>query len=83
MRTYWKKPEGASWDATLLAQVFITVNRNGEVVDIRFSQKSRDNRFDELAEKTIRTAAPMPPFPAVMQKETTVIGLRFKPGELL
>ena len=65
-----------------IAEIFEVIDRVSEN-SVRFSQKSRDNRFDELAEKTIRTAAPMPPFPAVMQKETTVIGLRFKPGELL
>jgi colicin import membrane protein len=82
VRTYWKKPEGASWDATLLASVVITVNRNGEVTGIRFTQRSRNAQFDVLAEKTIRTAAPMPAFPAVMLQESTEIGLNFKPGEL-
>jgi len=35
-----------------------------------------------LVEKTIKSAAPMPHFPALMQQETTVVGFKFRPGEL-
>lgn len=82
VRSKWALPEMRSWDATLLAQVFITINRNGDVVHIEFERRSRDPLFDQLVEKTIRSAAPMPPFPALMQQDTTDVGFKFKPGEL-
>ena len=82
VRSKWALPEMRSWDATLLAQVLITINRNGDVVNIEFERRSRDPLFDQLVEKTIRSAAPMPPFPALMQQDTTEVGFKFKPGEL-
>ena len=75
-------PEMRAWDSTLLAQVFITINRNGDVVNIEFERRSRDPLFDQLVKKTIRRAAPLPPFPPLMQQDTTEVGFKFKPGEL-
>ena len=82
VRSKWVLPEMRAWDPTLLAQVFITINRNGDVVNIEFEGRSRDPLFDQLVEKTIRSAAPMPPFPPLMQQDTTGVGFKFKPGEL-
>ena len=82
VRNLWVLPEMRKWDANLLAMVVITINKSGEVTRIQFDQRSTDPHFDQLVEKTIRSAAPMPPFPALMQQETTVVGFKFKPGEL-
>ena len=77
----WVLPEG-KWDANLLAMVVITINKNGEVTRIQFDQRSTEPLFDQLVEKTIRSASPMPRFPALMQQETTEVGFKFRPGEL-
>ena len=82
VKSKWALPEMRVWDATLLAQVYITINRNGDVVKIEFENRSRDPLFDQVVEKTIRSAAPMPPFPPLMQQATTEVGFKFKPGEL-
>jgi colicin import membrane protein len=82
VRSYWILPEMRSWDTTLLAQVVITINKEGEVLRIQFEQRSRDPLFDQMVERTIRSASPMPRFPAIMQQETMEVGFNFKPGEL-
>jgi len=82
VKSFWVLPEMRKWDSSLLAQVVITINKDGAVVSIQFDQKSRDPLFDQLVEKTIKSAAPMPRFPALMQQETTEVGFKFRPGEL-
>lgn len=82
VKSFWVLPEMRTWDSGLLAQVVITINKEGEVMSIQFDQRSKDPLFDQLVEKTIKSATPMPRFPAVMQQETIEIGLKFRPGEL-
>jgi colicin import membrane protein len=82
VKRFWVLPEIRKWDAGLLAQVVITINKNGEVTNIQFDQRSKDPLFDQLVEKTIKSASPMPRFPALMQQETTEVGFKFRPGEL-
>lgn len=82
VKSYWVLPEMRTWDSTLLAQVVITINKEGEVLRIQIEQPSRDPLFDQMVERTIRSASPMPRFPAIMQKETMEVGFNFKPGEL-
>ena len=81
VRSRWMLPEERKWDPSLVAQVFVTINRNGDVVRIEFENRSRDPLFDQLVEKTIRSAAPMPPFPPLIQQETTEVGFKFKPDK--
>jgi colicin import membrane protein len=82
VKSFWVLPEMRKWDTSLLAQVVITINKDGAVINIQFDQRSRDPLFDQLVEKTIKSASPMPRFPALMQQETTEVGFKFRPGEL-
>lgn len=82
VKSFWVLPEMRKWDASLLAQVVIAINKDGAVINIQFDQRSRDPLFDQLVEKTINSAAPMPRFPALMQQETTEVRFRLKPGVL-
>ncbi|MBM9535731.1 cell envelope integrity protein TolA [Desulfobulbus alkaliphilus] len=82
VRSYWVLPEMRSWDTALLAQVVITINKEGEVLRIQFDQRSRDPLFDQLVERTIRNASPMPRFPSMLHKDSIEVGFNFKPGEL-
>ena len=61
---------------------FITIGSDGQVTAIRFDRKSGDPFFDQLVEKTIRQAAPMPRFPALMRQSSTQLPVRFIPGNL-
>jgi len=82
VKSFWVLPEMKKWDASLLAKVAITINKDGEVVKIQFEERSKDPLFDQLVEKTIKSASPLPRFPVAMQQETTEIGFKFRPGEL-
>lgn len=82
VKSKWALPEMRKWDAGLLAKVVITISKTGEVTSVQFDQRSKDPLFDQLVEKTIKSAAPMPPFPALMQQESTEVGFKFLPGEL-
>lgn len=82
VRSFWVLPEMRRWDSALLARVVITINSDGQVTRIAFDERSNDPLFDQLVEKTIRQAAPMPRFPAVMQQSSTQVGFKFRPGEL-
>nr|WP_275889117.1 cell envelope integrity protein TolA [Desulfobulbus rhabdoformis] len=78
----WKLPNTRLWDNRLYANVVITINRQGHLVGIRFDRRSGDPQFDQVVEKTIHRAAPMPPFPAMMQGKTVEVGGNFNTREL-
>lgn len=80
LRSYWKLPEGRNWDASLLAKVSITINSDGQVSRIAFDGRSNDPLFDQLVERTIRQAEPMPRFPAAMRQGSVHNGFRFRPA---
>ena len=82
LESYWRLPEGRNWGGGLKAEVLITINSDGRVTGIRFDSRSGDPFFDQLVEKTIRQAAPMPRFPAVMRQSSTQLPVRFRPGNL-
>lgn len=82
IKEFWQLPNTRSWDNNLSTNVVITVNRKGEVVGIQFERRSGDPQFDQLVEKTIHKAAPLPPFPALMTGETTEIPCNFNVREL-
>lgn len=82
IKNYWQLPDTKKWDINLSANVVITVNRSGEIVSIQFEKGSGDKDFDQLVEKTIRKAAPMPSFPPIMMENTTEIPCNFNVREL-
>jgi len=82
IKEFWQLPDTRSWDNSLSANVVITVNKKGEVVSIKFERRSGDPLFDQLVEKTINKAVPMPPFPALMPEETTEVPCNFNVREL-
>lgn len=48
VKSFWVLPEKGKWDSNLLAMVVITINKDGEIVNIQFDQKSSDPLFDQL-----------------------------------
>ena len=79
---YWILPEMRQWDARLETIVVLTIRRDGSVKGMQIERKSKDPYFDQFVMKTLRSAAPMPRFPALMSQASIEVGLRFKPGEL-
>jgi len=77
---YWALPESMQKQSYLLSTAVITINKNGQIADIFFEQRSGDRVFDQFVTRTIKAANPMPAIPAAMKKQRVEIGLNFKPG---
>jgi len=82
VKSFWVLPEMRQFNSNLQAKVFIKINNNGEISHVQFYRRSEDPSFDQLVEKTVKSASPMPRFPVAMQQETTEVGFTFKPGML-
>ena len=82
IKQFWQLPDTRAWDNSLSANVVITINRKGEVVNIQFDRRSGDPQFDQLVEKTIHRAVPMPEIPPVVQGDTTKVPCNFNVREL-
>ncbi len=80
---HWILPDIQVWDDNLEAVLVIKIRRDGIVTNSFFENKSDNIYFNQFVMKTIRDAAPLPPFPPRLTKSFIEIGLRFRPGELL
>jgi colicin import membrane protein len=79
LQQFWSLPEYKKWDPSLMAIVVITISQDGAITNQFFEQRSGDRVFDQLVEKTLRDAVPLPPIPAAIRKQQYEIGLRFSP----
>ncbi|WP_457575556.1 energy transducer TonB [Desulfomarina sp.] len=82
LHQFWSLPEYMQKKPELTAVVVITINKNGNIVNMFFEKKSGDRIFDQFVTKTIESASPLPPIPPAMKKQRYEIGLRFKPGSI-
>lgn len=80
LHQFWALPESMQSNPDLLAVIVVTINKNGQIINSFFEEKSGDRVFDQFVMKTIEAANPMPPIPAAMRKQRLEIGFRFKPG---
>jgi len=82
IQAHWSLPNLPTWDKDLLAVIVITVRRDGSLRDSEFEMRAENMYFNQIVQKTIQEAAPMPPFPAALRQNEMEIGLRFRPGEV-
>ncbi len=82
LQPHWKLPEYKLWDADLSATVVIRIARDGSITNQFFEKKSGDKLFDQFVLKTLQDGSPLPPLPAVLQKNSLELGLRFVPGSI-
>jgi protein TonB len=54
------------------------VERNGQVADLTVVRSSGNKKFDLVAKRAVRAAAPLPPFPANMTKPFCQVRHKFK-----
>jgi len=80
---HWILPDIPEWGDNLEAVLIIKIRRDGVVANSFFESKSDNVYFNQFVTKTLREAAPLPPFPPRLDKSFIEIGLRFRPGELL
>lgn len=82
IQAHWALPDLPSWNKDLLAIIIVTVRRDGSVAKSAFEQRSENLYFNQLVQKTIQDASPLPPFPPDLRQPEMEIGLRFRPGEV-
>jgi colicin import membrane protein len=80
--SYWKIPEMLKRNRNLRIMVALTIRRDGSIADMRIVQKSGDSFFDQSAMKALRSAAPMPRFPALITEPSLDFDLDFTPQGL-
>jgi TonB family protein len=68
--------------SSLKAVVEVQIKRTGEVVGIRVREKSGDELFDEAAVRAVNRAAPLPPVPEAIVQNSTILILKFRPGQV-
>lgn len=76
----WILPEIKNWSAQLETRVEFSVLQDGRLVNLKVVKSSGDPIFDRFARESVRKAAPMPRFPAVLKKERLDLGLRLMPA---
>jgi hypothetical protein len=79
---HWKLPESQDWKKDLKAVVVVKVQRDGEVTDYFFEEKSDNIIFNQFVEKTLKESFPLPPFPENLDESELEIGLVFHPSGL-
>jgi colicin import membrane protein len=80
IQQFWALPDIKPWDPTLSVIVWITIDKNGSIINQHFENSSGDKFFDQYVEKTLRDAVPLPQIPAALNKAQIEVGLRFKPS---
>jgi colicin import membrane protein len=79
---HWQIPEILKKKPHLKAVVALTVRRDGSIKDMRIEQKSGNSVFDQSVLKALRSSAPLPGFPALIDKSTLEFALNFTPDGL-
>lgn len=71
-----------NWDKNLVAEVILTIDKNGRIISYGFEARSGDSLFDQHVEDAIKETGILPPFPPTIKKESLVVGLRLSPPTL-
>ena len=66
----------------LQAQIVFRVLPNGDITDIRFTQKSGNSHFDDSVYKAVVKANPVSPHPDAIRVPNVTVALRFTPEGL-
>jgi colicin import membrane protein len=66
----------------LEAVIIVVIRRDGKVLSYRFEKKSGNALLDESAERAVRKADTLPPFPKIYSPPQEELGIRFRPEDL-
>jgi len=78
----WKVPEMVNADRKLKTVVALIVSKTGTIEDMKIEQKSGDALFDQSVLKALRSAEPLPNFPALLREPKLEFALNFTPQGL-
>lgn len=82
IQAHWSLPNLTTWDQQMLATIVVTVRRDGSVRKTEFEKQAENMYFNQLVQKAIRDATPLPTFPPALRQSEMEIGLNFRPGEI-
>jgi colicin import membrane protein len=78
-RNWAFSPQLAGSDKNLKVGLVFKVLPNGEITDIRFSERSNNQYLDDSAYKAIVKSSPVAPHPAVIKAPYIIVAVRFTP----
>jgi colicin import membrane protein len=78
-RNWAFSPQLAGSDKNLKVGLVFKVLPNGEITDIRFSERSNNAYLDDSAYKAIVKSSPVVPHPAVIKAPYVTVAIRFTP----
>ena len=80
---HWALSQQLAGDSSRLqTKVVFRVLPNGEITDIKFTQRSGNSHLDESAYRAVVKANPVSPHPAEIRAAYVTVGLRFTPEGL-
>ncbi len=82
IKAVWNMPSIAVGKKNLEMDVVIKIRKDGKLVDINIDKGSGNRIYDESAIRAIRAAEPLPPIPAVLNKDSIEIPFAFKPEDM-
>ena len=69
----------AGGDKNLKVGLVFKVLPNGEITDIRFTERSNNSYLDESAYKAIAKSNPVAPHPPMIKEAYVIVAIRFTP----
>lgn len=72
-------PQLAGSDKKLMASLVFKVLPNGEITDVRFTERSNNTYLDESAYRAIVKSSPLKPHPPNIRMPYVLMGIRFTP----
>ena len=78
-RNWAFSPQLAGGDKNLKVGLVFKVLPNGEITDIRFTERSNNSYLDESAYKAIVKSSPVAPHPPAIKEGFVVVAIRFTP----
>jgi colicin import membrane protein len=81
-RNWAFSPQLAGGDKNLRVGLVFKVLPNGEITDIRFTERSNNSYLDDSAYKAIVKSSPVAPYPPSIKAAYVVVAIRFTPEGL-
>jgi colicin import membrane protein len=78
-RNWAFSPQLAGGDQTLRVGLVFKVLPNGEITDIRYTERSKNSYLDESAYKAIVKSSPVAPHPPMIKAPYVLVAIRFTP----
>lgn len=72
----WSRSEGGA-TGVVKTVVYFKINRDGNIAEPLFKEKSGDRVFDDIAIRSVKISAPFPPLPSGYEEDTLGVYFEF------